>query len=141
MMIRRWLFGVEPRETGEVGWYNHGVPLARRDSLQPTDLGCRGSVLPSLSPFHACVRSSLSSSLDLSGSDAGDQPLGAWPGPRMRESGAHVQPRSRMVHQHAALGSGLGGVVLAWPSSLCPPWVGAAATFGVTRHASDPLVR
>jgi hypothetical protein len=109
--------------------------------MQPAALGCRGSGLPSLSPFQACVRSSLSSSLALAGRDAGEQPLGALPGPLMRESGAPVQPRSRMVPQHAALGSGLGGGVLAGPSSLCPPWVGAAATFGVTRHAPAPLVR
>src|SRR5713226_5713033 len=75
------------------------------------------------------------------GSDAGDQPLGALPGPLVRESGAHVQPRSRIVHQHAALVSGLGGVLLAWTTSLCPPLVGAAAAFGVTRHAPDPVVR
>src|SRR4249920_3171109 len=103
--------------------------------MQPDNLGCRGSVLSRLWPFHACVRSPLSSSVDLAGCDAGDQPLGALPGPLMRESGTHVQPRSRIVDQHAALVSGLGGVVLAWTSSLCPPLVGASALFGMTRRA------
>src|SRR4030095_16602461 len=107
--------------------------------MPPADFGCRGSVLPSLYPFHARLRSSLSSSLDLSGSDAGAQPLGALPGPLMRESGAHGQPRSRIVHQHAALVSRLGCVLLAWTSSLCPPLVGAAAHFAVTKHGSTPL--
>src|SRR5437879_4195891 len=77
----------------------------------------------------------------LSGSDSGDQPPGALPGPLMRESGPHGQPRSRIVSQHAALVSGLGGVLLAWTSSLCPPLVGASASFGVKRHAPDPVVR
>src|SRR5256712_3676564 len=109
--------------------------------MQPDDLGGRGSVLSGLGPLHACVRSPLSSSLDLSGSDSGDQPPGALPGPLMRESGPHVQPRSRIVSQHAALVSGLGCVLLAWTSSLCPPLVGASASFGVKRHIPDPIVR
>jgi len=141
MMMRWWLFGVTRRETWEVGWHSHGVSLARRESMQPDDLGCRGSVLSGLWPFQACVRSPLSSSLDLAGSDSGDQPPGALPGPLMRESGTHGQPRSRMVSQQAALVSGLGGVLLAWTSSLCPPLVGASASFGVTRPAPDPVVR
>jgi len=66
---------------------------------------------------------------------------GALPGPLMRELGTHVQPRSRMVSQPAALVSGLGGVLRAWTSSLCPPWVGASASFGVTRPAPAPVVR
>src|SRR5215813_10618010 len=52
----------------------------------------------------------------------------------MRESETHVQPRSRIVYQHAALVSGLGCVLLAWTSSLCPPLVGASAAFGITYH-------
>src|SRR6516225_2992970 len=90
-------------------------------------------------PLYVRLRSPLSSSLDLSGSDSGDQPPGTLPGPRMRESGTYVQPRSRIVYQYAALVSGLGCVLLAWTSSLCPPLVGAAAAFGVTRHAPNPV--
>src|SRR4030095_9488936 len=77
----------------------------------------------------------------LEGADAGGQPPGALSGALVRASGAHLQPRSRMVHQHAALVSGLGGVVLARPSPLCPPLVGIPASGSMTGPAPDPVVR
>jgi hypothetical protein len=40
----------------------------------------------------------------------------------VRESGAHLQPRSRIIHQYAALVSGLGRVLLARPSSFSRHW-------------------
>src|SRR6266851_541761 len=91
--------------------------------------------------LHARVRPPLSSSLDVAGADAGGQPPGALSGALVRESGAPLQPRSRIVHQHAALVSGLGGVVLARPSPLCPPLVGTPAACRMKGHAPDPVVR
>src|SRR5947208_15679577 len=69
----------------------------------------------------ARLRSSLSSSLDIARADASRQPSGALFRPHMRESGADLQPRSRIVHQHAPLVYGVGRVLLAWPSPMCSP--------------------
>src|SRR4030095_11515929 len=62
------------------------------------------------------------------------------PTPRARV-GAHLQPRSRIVHQHAPLVYRLGFIVLAWPSPLCPPLVGASDSSGVKRQPPDHVVR
>src|SRR4030095_3456595 len=91
--------------------------------------------------LHARMRPPLSSSLDVGGADAGGQPPGALSGALVRESGARVQPRSRIVHQSAALVSGLGCVLLARPSAFFSPLVGTSASFRVTGHPPDPIVR
>src|SRR5215471_9369585 len=90
---------------------------------------------------HARVRSSLSSSLDIARADASGEPSGALSRPHMRESGADLQPRSRIVHQHAPLVYGVGRVLLAWPSPMCPPLVGPSASGGVTGYLQHPAVR
>ena len=57
--------------------------------------------------------------------DAGGEPSGALSRSLVRESGTHLQPRNRIVYQHAPLVYGLGCVVLAWSAPLCPSLVGA----------------
>src|ERR1700704_1719455 len=97
--------------------------------------------MPGLFMLHARVRPSLSSSLDVAGADTGGQPPRALSGALVRESGAPLQPRSRIGHQHAALVSGLGCVVLARPSPLCPALVSIPASCSMKGHAPDPVVR
>src|SRR5262249_4947493 len=63
------------------------------------------------------------------------------PEPHVRQSGTDLQPRGRMVDQHAPLVYRLGCVVLAWASPLCPSLVGASTTGGITGHLSYPVVR
>src|SRR6266581_915967 len=69
------------------------------------------------------------------------QTAGALARRLVREAGADLQARSRIVPQHAALVYRLGCVVLAGPAPLCPSLVSASAAFGVTGHAPDPVVR
>src|SRR2546425_9863923 len=73
----------------------------------------------------------------LEGPTTGGQPSGTLSRRLMHESRAYLQPRSRIVPQHAALVYRLGGVVLAGPSPLCPSLVSAAAAFGVKGDPPD----
>ena len=84
--------------------------------------------MPGLCTLHARVRPPLSSSLDVAGADASGQPPGALSGALVRESGAYLQPRSRIVDQHAAL-------VLGW-DVFC--WLGHRR---FARHWSVPQLR
>ena len=55
------------------------------------------------------------------------------------ESGAHLQPRSELSISMRVV-YGLGRVVLARPSPLCPPLVGPSAAFGIEGHTPDRVV-
>jgi hypothetical protein len=125
----------------EPGWNDHGFSLARWDNLHTDGLGRPGPLVPGLRTCYARLRPPLSSSLDVAGADAGRQPPGALSRRRMRESGGHVQPRGRIVHQSAALGAGLGGVLWARPAPRCPPLVGPPASCSMKGHAPAPVVR
>src|SRR4029450_10512618 len=83
----------------------------------------------------------VSYSLDVRRADPGGQPSGTLSRHLVPESGAHLQPRTCTLDQHAALVYGRGGVGLARPAPLCPPLVGPAAAFGVAGHAPDRVVR
>src|SRR5262249_16949452 len=123
------------------GWNDHGLSLARWDDLQTDCFGRPGPLVPGLRTGYARVRPPLSSSLDVAGADAGGQPPGALSRRLMREQGVVVELWRRMVHQYAALVSGLGCVLLARPSPLCPPLVGPPASCSMKGHAPDPVVR
>src|SRR4029450_6597444 len=120
MIMLWWVLDMTHRQTEEPGWNNHGVSLARWDSLQTDYSGCRGLLVSCVCPLHVRLRPSLSSSVDLGRADTGGQPCGTLSRRLMRESRAYLQPRSRIVPQHAALVDRLGCVLLAGAAPLWP---------------------